>query len=897
MLGRTLAHYEIVEKLGQGGMGTVYKARDHHLDRFVALKLLRSDKAIDADRRRRFLQEAKAASALNHPHIVTIHDIASDQGVDFITMEYVAGRTLDSLISRQGMRLEEILRIAIPIADALSKAHAAGILHRDLKPSNIMVDGEGRAKLLDFGLAKLTDRSDMTENDATVTQGADTAEGSILGTVAYMSPEQAEGKKLDARSDVFSFGAVLYELATGQRAFQGDTPLSTLAAVIHKEPKPVSDLSPVAPRDLDRITARCLRKDPERRYQTMRDVRNALEELKEDSESGKLAPASIAKPGSRHRARRWWMPGAAALLLAAGGVWWGSSRSRPAAPALDMRRLTSGSGVTMSPAISPDGRLVAYASDRATQKDLDIWVQPLTKGAEPIRLTRHETDDMSPTFSPDGGVIAFRSQRDGGGIYVGPALGGQERLLVRGGQSPRFSPDGNFLAYTVNTALTLSESGIYLLPVSGGAPRQLASDVPWAWGPLFSPDGKYVLFSGGPSSNATSEIDWWVVPVNGGRSVKTGMIPALRQQGVVESPGGGGPAQDWIENRILFGARGHIWEVEIDPKTWNAAGPARQVTSGAGPFSGPRATRVEGKMRMVLTVSSGLSRIFSLPLDPKTGAASGELEPLSYSGGDLFGVTGSADGSKIVYLHSDPNGDSVRVRQVATGAETTLISARVRPQMSPDGSFVAFAEMPGRQLNVIPASGGEASKLLDFQGQGQVYGWSPDSKRIVYWEGSPIRFSLVNEQSHQTSVLISHPNYDIHGASLSPDQRWVLFHTPLPRKSIIRIAPVRDGRAAGEAEWITVVDRDAMNSVPGWSRDGALVFFRSTLDGSQCLYAQRLDAATKRPAGDPFAVHHFHQSRIRPLPGVVMGGLLLPDRYYMAVQEFTGNVWLAEGNE
>ncbi|MBK9170520.1 MAG: serine/threonine-protein kinase [Bryobacterales bacterium] len=897
MLGRTLAHYEIVETLGEGGMGTVYKARDQHLDRFVALKLLRSDKPIDDERRRRFIQEAKAASALNHPHIVTIHDIGSDQGTDFIVMEYVAGRTLDSLIPRQGMRIEEILRIAIPVADALSKAHAAGILHRDLKPSNIMVDGEGRAKLLDFGLAKLTDRSDLTQNDATVTRRADTVEGSILGTVAYMSPEQAEGKKPDARSDLFSFGAVLYEMTTGQRAFEGDTPLSTLAAVIHKEPKPVGELSPVAPRDLDRIIARCMRKDPERRYQTMRDVRNALEELKEDSESGKLLSAPITSPESRTRGRLRWIPVVAGLLLAAGAAWLWSSRPRPAAPALDMRPLTSGAGLTTSPAISPDGRFVAYASDRATGNDLDIWIQPLTKGAEPIRLTQHESDDSSPTFSPDGGLIAYVSRRDGGGIYVVPALGGQERLLVRGGSSPRFSPDGSSLGYTATAGPTsfLSESKIYLLPVGGGTPRQLASEVPWASGPRFSPDGKYVLFDGMPSSNATGEFDWWVAPVDGGPPVKTGLIPALRQQGVPYQVATAAPA--WFENSILFDAGGHIWEVEMDPKTWKAAGPARQVTAGAGPFSGAQAVRVGGGMRMVFTVSSRARRLFSLPLDPKTGKAAGELEPLTYSGSDQYGVTGSTDGSKLVFLQSDPNGVSLRVRQMATGAETTLLSAQVRATMSPDGSMVAFAESGRKQLSVIPASGGEAIKLLDLDNAANLYGWSRDSKRIVYWDGSPTRFSWVDAQSRQTGELISHPKYDIHGASLSPDQRWVLFHTPLLRKTVIRIAPVRDGRAAGEEEWITVVDRETQNSIPSWSHDGALVYFCTTMDGSRCLYAQRLDMVTKRPTGDPFAIYHFHRSRIRLPAGLIMGGLLVPDRYYMALLEVTGNVWIAESKE
>jgi Tol biopolymer transport system component len=462
--------------------------------------------------------------------------------------------------------------------------------------------------------------------------------------------------------------------------------------------------------------------------------------------------------------------------------------------------------------------------------------------------------------------------------------------LVRGGSEARFSPDGNFLAYTVSTASFLGESKIYLLPVNGGVPRQLAADVPWAMSPVFSPDGSHILFAGAPSSNATGEIDWWIAPVNGGPSVKTGIRPALRKQGLAV-----GFFQDWIEDRVLFGDRKHIWEVKLSPQTWQAAGPARQITSGAGPFSEVRAVRIGGRTVLVLAVPSGTAHLFSLLLDPKTGKAIGELKPLFFAGGDQSAVTGSADGRKIVYMQTEAERDSIRLRDLITGGETTLISARVRPQMSPDGSMVAYSD--GKQLSMIPASGGEASQLLDFKGMGAAFGWSPDSRRIVYWDSSPIRFSWFDVQSRQTAELISHPKYDIHGASLSPDQRWLLFFTPLQRKTIVRITPMRDGRAAGEAEWITVLDREANNRVPFWSRDGNLVYFLTNLDGSQCFYGQRLDPATKRPVGDPFPLYHFHQSRLRLPPGANMGGVILPDRLIIASQEISSNIWIAESRE
>ena len=280
MIGRTLGHYEILAKLGEGGMGVVYKAHDSHLIGMSRSKSCRRTVA-DAGRRQRFTQEARAASALNHPGIVTIHDIAHADGIDFIAMEYVEGKTLAELIGRRGLSLKDTLTYAIQAAAALAKAHAAGIVHRDLKPSNIMVTDDGLVKILDFGIAKLAQHRATTEPDSArkrETAGAINAQteaGTIVGTAAYMSPEQAQGQKVDARSDIFSFGAVLYEMATGARAFQAATAALTLSAVVNAEPTPPSELAKDLPRELERIILRCLRKDPARRFQHMATWRSS----------------------------------------------------------------------------------------------------------------------------------------------------------------------------------------------------------------------------------------------------------------------------------------------------------------------------------------------------------------------------------------------------------------------------------------------------------------------------------------------------------------------------------------------------------------------------------------------------------------------------------------------
>src|SRR5579864_8076937 len=323
MTGRTLSHYELLEEIGKGGMGVVYKARDTRLDRFVAIKLLPPEKMADPDRKRRFVQEAKAASALNHPNIVTIHEIDALEGVDFIVMEYVEGAPLDRSIPAKGLPLEQALAYAVQIADALAAAHTAGIVHRDIKPGNIVVTPGGRVKVLDFGLAKLLERAGP--DDATVTAEAATRAGVIVGTVAYASPEQIEAKPVDARSDVFSFGAVLYEMLTGHRPFQGESQLSTMAAILRDTPQPVVAVRPGLPADLSRILKRCLEKNRAARYPSGAELRDDLAAVQT-----RLATPPTGLQAMLHQPR--YATAAVVVVLAVAGAigWfaWRTSRAR-----------------------------------------------------------------------------------------------------------------------------------------------------------------------------------------------------------------------------------------------------------------------------------------------------------------------------------------------------------------------------------------------------------------------------------------------------------------------------------------------------------------------------------------------------------------------------------------
>jgi serine/threonine protein kinase len=331
MVGQKIQQYQLLERLGAGGMGEIYKAQDLRLNRFVAVKVLSNSSAGDPERRRRFVLEAQAASALNHPNIITIHDIISEGNSEFMVMEYVQGKTLVDLIPKGGLRLAVALKYAVQMTDALTIAHNAGIVHRDLKPANVMVTESGLVKILDFGLAKLTDASPASQfgNDQTQTLGQAplTVEGSIIGTVSYMSPEQAMGKKVDTRSDIFSFGLVLYEMVTGMRAFGGENAVSTLSSILRDEAKPINEIAPDVPPQIEQVVKRCLRKSPDDRWQSMQDVKGALQALKHESDSGQLYKPKlpqVRQPGGASKAL---IAIAVMIVILAGGatgggIWW-----------------------------------------------------------------------------------------------------------------------------------------------------------------------------------------------------------------------------------------------------------------------------------------------------------------------------------------------------------------------------------------------------------------------------------------------------------------------------------------------------------------------------------------------------------------------------------------------
>jgi serine/threonine protein kinase len=777
MIGQTIAHYQILEKLGEGGMGVVYKARDTHLGRFVAIKVLPPERVADPERKRRFVQEAKAASALNHPNIITIHDIASEGGCDFIVMEYVAGKTLDQLIGRKGLKLNETLKCGIQIADALSKAHAAGIVHRDLKPGNVMVTGDGLVKVLDFGLAKLTEAAAPGEDEPTRTLKPQTEEGTIVGTVAYMSPEQAQGLPVDARSDIFSFGALLYEMVMGRRAFQGETKISTLAAIIKQEPAPlVAD----TPHDLEKLIARCLRKQPERRMQTMADLKVALEELKEESDSGRLASTRAAP---RPAKRKWlWASIAAALLLVAGVSGWllSSYWRTPTAP-LRATPLTTDPGREVEPSLSPDGSQVAFAWNGENQDNFDIYVKLVGPG-KLIRLTSDLREDRGPAWSPDGLWIAFTRYLESakGQVIIIPALGGPERVLcetaglvrdeglefsslawspdskwvagsnlsgapgpglaavsVETGErrrltdagedlGPAFSPDGRTLAFVRSIGPVLSDA--YLLSLSAslapqGPPRRLTYEGRHTLSPAWTPDGSEILFTCG---GVGSHRGLWRIPASG--STRTAqLVPGACEEAQTVSIARRGTASRLVCTRGSVDVG--IWDVELSERGEPASAPRDLLPSTAVEIN--PALAPDGQRVAFMSDRSGSIEIWACEKD-----GSNPIQLTSFGRGIPSNLCWSPDGARIAFGYRSEGEPRLYVVNAAGGPPRPLTSGKgvyALPAFSADGRWIYLTRLFGVEPQIwkMPADASrEPSRVI--QGSGFYAQPSADGRSLYY---------------------------------------------------------------------------------------------------------------------------------------------------------------------
>lgn len=756
MIGRTIAHYRILELAGEGGMGVVYKAQDLHLDRLVALKLLPPEKLADPTRRARFVQEAKSASALNHPNIIHIYDVTETDGMPFLAMEYISGKTLGAAIGRRGMAISEILKYAVQIADGLAKAHGAGIVHRDLKPSNIMITEDGLVKILDFGLAKLmeeTSSEDSLENLETKSARdfniAHTEEGMIVGTAAYMSPEQAQGKPTDSRSDIFSFGAVLYEMVCGQRAFQGESQMRTVAKVLHENPPALSDSVPAIPSELEKLIARCLRKDPERRLRSMADLKVALQELKEESDSGKLGTGTVASAATVAPASRkmWWAVGVTIVVLAGtSAMWleWPRAKKTSASTAPASIGLTMNVGDEMSPTFSPDGNQIAYSWNGEKLGTNHIYVKLIGAGP-PLQLTKDQGNDFFPAWSPDGQTIAFLRDVGSGkhDLYLIPALGGQERKLLQlyipervwqGSKYLEWMPDSKRLIYTTKVAAD-KPANLYAINIDSRETTQVTSAPIGSIGdskPSISRDGSQLAFG---RLLGVGPEDFYVLKLN----------PDLTSRGEPQ--------------RVSF------FNWEVDGGAWSPSGRS-----------------------LILSQNTAFFKVgFS-----KNGIAEGQPQKIESLGtgwwpaiarqGRRMAFTRSYEGPWNIWRIGLSNSGQAGDKKDSSSAAVNLVpsaTGEFAPQYSPDGKKIAFESGRTGKLEIwtCNSDGQNCAAITSFGRVATgVPHWSPDSKQIAFYSrpDEAAQIYVIDADGGNVRRMTT-DKWENFFSSWSRDGKWIYF--------------------------------------------------------------------------------------------------------------------------
>lgn len=688
--GARLGPYEILAPLGAGGMGEVYRARDPRLGREVAVKVLPDSVSADPDRLRRFEQEARAASALNHPNILTVFDTGAQDGVAYLVTELLEGETLRERLAGGALPARKAVEIAVQIARGLAAAHERGIVHRDLKPENLFLTRDGRVKILDFGLARLTAHGASSPSElaaAPTLLSGGTEPGMVMGTAGYMSPEQVQGLPADHRADLFALGAVLYEMLSGRRAFQRGTAAETMAAVLREEPPDLAKSGKTVPAGLDALVRHCLEKAPGERFQSARDLAFALERL-----TGSASGAAAGPPVRALRRSARWLP----LLLAGGlallavGYLAGRGRGtgdKDAAEPVRFTRLTQDAELESRPALSPDGDEVAYAVGGFAESD--IYLRRV--GSEnAVNLTPDSPGpDFDPAFSPDGRQIAFGSARDGGGIFLMGTTGESVRRLTDKGYHPAWSPDGREIAFSegwlsFSAAFSGgSESRLLAVEVATGATRLLV-DGQDAVQPSWSPRGHRIAFWGVRAG--TSQRDVWTAPAAG-----------------VRKP----------EDLVAVTSDAHL--------DWN-------------PFWSP-----DGRRLYFLSDRDGTLNLWRVPIEEESGKVLGAPEPSRLPSSEVPTAAGARDGS-IVYPVAEERGvierypfDPARAR--ITGPAETLWAGRQLGaiDVSPVSREIVLGTAGAREdLVLLRADGKLLRKLTDGPARHRNPRWAPDGSSIAF---------------------------------------------------------------------------------------------------------------------------------------------------------------------
>jgi Tol biopolymer transport system component len=738
--GTHLGPYRIVALLGSGGMGEVYRAHDARLGRDVAIKVLPEGLVVTPEVRARFEREARTISQLSHPNICALFDRGHQDGIDFLVMELIEGQTLAQRLDRGPLPVAEVLALGRQIAEALDRAHRAGVVHRDLKPGNVMLT-KGVAKLMDFGLARPAGPAAApgATSHSPTRIGPLTDEGTIVGTFQYMAPEQLAGQEADARTDLWALGCVLYEMATGARAFEGDSQAGLIAAIMAGAPRPIAELSPVTPPGLDRLIQRCLQKDPDARIQSALDVAFVLDLIAaEDPRGAPNGPA--AESGKRRAAPALWM--AVAALVASAAFLAGRVTAPPSGEG-SIRVSTLSQGTRDSePGVSPDGRMVAFSTVR--QHDQGLWLMDMATRGE-VKLSSE--DDHNPRFTPDGGTIVFtRTQNGRQSLWRVPAIGGAPRLLLEDAGDADVSPDGDRIAYVVSIADSAGVRARLMVAKSDGTGgREL-----WSRGsvlvasPRWSPDGRrVVVFRGGSQNTASSLV---VVDVQSGSA------------------------------REYPAPNGHVLSNAI----WDGSGHGLIVAEGVG----------------VTAVQRGASgRLFRLD------ARSGEYRPLGWLENFPAGIDLLPDGRLVLWspvARQNLLEVALDARDLNGGRWLTSgLAIDRQPVYSPDGGSIMFSSNRGGTLDLweVSIGTGEIHRVTDDPDDDWDPEYGPDGRSLFWCSGRSGAFEIWTARRDGTAPRqVSRDSLDAENPSVTPDNRSVIYSSANPGKTgLWRVSVTGDG--------------------------------------------------------------------------------------------------------
>jgi Tol biopolymer transport system component len=846
-------------------MGEVYRAKDIKLNRTVAIKVLPGAVKDDPERRERFEREAQAIAALNHPNIVTIHSVENAGEAAFLVMELVEGRALSEEIPRGGLPLDQLLKVAIPVVDAVVAAHQKSITHRDLKPANVMIgrgEHQGRVKVLDFGLAKLAGTSPGDAGMTTMPTALATGEGRILGTVAYMSPEQAEGKAIDARSDLFSLGVILYEMACGDRPFTGATSISIISAIVKDTPKSLTAINPAIPRDLARIVRRALAKDPEKRYQTAKDLRNDLEELKASLDSGELLAETTQSGAPVHAGKAGMWRGIAIGAIAVAVIAIGtvavvlrrgttSTPAQTSAAPLTMTALTSTGNAELG-TLSPDGKYVAYVQTDDGQQS--VWVRQITSGST-VRavLPAPGLAIWGLTITPDASFNDFVRNGDKTlELWRAPLLGGPARKLVDDVTSaPGWSPDGKQMAYLINLS-GLNERQLIVAEADGSEPRVIASrKLPLRYltlsltlrpdlRPAWLPDGQAIAVIGSDEVRAPGAAQ--LISVN----VATGAETELRAFSAGGNPVGhragmavGRDGQSVIVNR---GESGTSQVVTVGLRN----GEMTRLTNDLATYAG---VSVAGDA-IVTTRYQTNSGVW---VTDETGHSARQVRRDAPS---EFGGLTWAGNTRLIYGAALAGGVGVWSTDVASGASELVVPGARNPSTSADGRTLVFSKS-GRELWRADGDGSHAAHIADLFGVAAQI--TPDGSKVFYissqsgtqvvWVadlagGHPRQITTLNVSASSAPTVSRDGRYVMFIAAgsaviLPVDGGEPVHRMPMPNMPNTSLRWTPDGRSltyvdlTGSNIWLQPIDGAAPRQVTTFTDSKRIADFAWSPDGKQ----------------------------------------------------------------